>query len=768
MGACIEDIRNLSLVMELESDRMEDIDEPLSEFVLCALQLMREERQRNDIAQFINGLKKDGVCKEIESIWDKSLDAKEPQKILKNVFSQTSRRNFVQFCVGYLYGKNKECFFEYDNKLSLNFFTLLWKSLLLGEFYGVPDYCQTIQSSNGSESDKNNDGSIVPYNPSVVRNYTIIKKDIQEFCEKIKVEGIKEKKSKPTVITLDVSSAIVQEGQEGTLLFEPLRNLTHKILEMTRLDLYYVSTVENAKQMGILYEKLKTLHEVITYGGSFDGVKIPLNYGSKDKQTTKNIIEALMFKTKGLIKGMLGQEIPNEDKEIAYTYGFLKDIFEGAPVVVYDTDKNNVYWNYLKTGDNKNNSDRDNKDRGDYWTIGEDKFKKKYLKIKQEDETEQEQENLNAYDFRSKEGRRLHFENQELFKKVHEKGALSDKDIADYLNKTKDHSIEQWNPALLIRFVKHIINKNDKQEITIDALESLHGILYRLKEIVFKYQRDDFSAPLYFRPSFEYSFLYKQDNDDKIFFASFLSRPVNIVFLDRFCMKYEHLYQKWMGEKMVVMRNAIINAQKEVGNAKEKVLQTEEKVISVSQEVRDERGRSLQHLGILGAFIAFASSIVGLQKVVNNIWEYVLFASTYVLCIFMFALCIFRISWHGDKAYMDKRETIFKKNYRIFRNKDYAKLIKRIAFSISRYDIGVIVFFILSVVVAYVIFIGRGGEMADNNDVINSASSINVQMIQSSAAEQQDMNESQLQQLTDTLPKTKSDSFVLRLPSSKK
>lgn len=664
-----------------------------------------------------------------------------------------NKENLVLCSLLYLFDKKYNEYVECDNQLSLIFFTLLWKSLLLGEFYSVTNYCADLQlKASNYNQDNDNDRRIVAYNPSVVQNYTEIETDLKNFCEKIKVK--KENDSKSTIITLDVFSLIEVQNQDKTSLFRVLRNLTLLILEMTRLDLYYVTTVENVKKLGLLYEKLRNLQEAIARTGSFDGVKIPSIYDSEEKQKTQDAIAALMFKTQKLVVGMLRQQVPEQDEDIAYRYEFLRDISKDVVGISYGPAKDNGYWNYLN-------------DRNDYWRLGEADFKKEYLVDIRQGQSQGAQHDYDTSI--AQEGRKLHFKNQDFFKKVYGEEEVSDNDIADYIEQTKRDPVEKWNPALLVRLVKYI--DENKEKMSIETLSNLHEVSRRLKECVFKYQRDDFSAPLYFRPSFEYSFLYRQGdqkNGDKIFFASLLSRPVNIVFLDRFCMKYEHLYQKWMEEKMLVMGKAIINAQKEVREAKEKVSQTEEKVISVSQEVREERGRSLQFLGIFGAFIAFASSIVGLQKVVNNIWEYVLFASTYVLCIFIFALCIFRISWHGDKAYLDKREAIFKKNYRTFRNKDYAKLIKRIAFSTSRYDIGVIVFFILSIVVAYVVFIGKGGGMAGNNDVNNPVSSINVQMFQSSKSEQVDMNGSHLQQVADTLPKTKSDSSVLLLPSSAK
>lgn len=643
------------------------------------------------------------------------------EKVLLEV---QDRRYLLSYCLLRLfYIQDQRAYIDCDNKLSLIFFSLLWKSLLLGEFYSKAEYYKRTPSS----TDKISYDESTPFSPSIVKNYMIIQTDLKNFFEKIRVE--KENDSKSTVITLDSISSKEVRSLDG-MSFDTLRDLTLLIMDMTKLDLFYVTTVENVKKLGILYEKLKKLKNAIIQNSSFEGVKIPpITINEKDK--ILGIIVALLFKTKVLRDGMLNQKIPYEDTDMAYRYKLLQnDDNDKENGRVYNDKEDNGYWMYMRN-------------KADYQQLGKYEFENKYLK-----NVQLGSDKGADYNQRVKEGIRLHFENQNFFKKVYE-DRLSNKDIANYLKQVKVYSVEEMNPALLVQMVKQIVDKDkNKEEMSIESLSNLHEILHRLKEIVFKYQRDDFSAPLCFRPLFEYSFLYKQKqvdetDEDKIFFASYQSRPVNIVFLDRFCLRYEHFYQEEMG----LIMNKIMQ------DAQEKVLQTEEKVLAVSEEVRTERGRTVQLLGIFGAFIAFVSSIVGLQKVVNNIGEYILFAATYVGCILIFVMCIFKISGQGKET-----EKVYNK--------------RRIGNGLW------IVYILLSLLVivsAFFVFKDRKNGMEtsiDNftsqkiefNNIAAVSNSLVRDMIPSSGSEQQDMNEGHLQQLTDTLPKTERDSSVLTFP----
>lgn len=57
----------------------------------------------------------------------------------------------------------------------------------------------------------------------------------------------------------------------------------------------------------------------------------------------------------------------------------------------------------------------------------------------------------------------------------------------------------------------------------------------------------------------------------------------------------------------------------------------------------DERKRTIQLLGIFGAMLAFVSSVVGMQKIVETPAEFALFAFTYILGLLIFVVAIHHV-----------------------------------------------------------------------------------------------------------------------------
>ena len=60
--------------------------------------------------------------------------------------------------------------------------------------------------------------------------------------------------------------------------------------------------------------------------------------------------------------------------------------------------------------------------------------------------------------------------------------------------------------------------------------------------------------------------------------------------------------------------------------------------------VKEERGKTLQLVGLLGSFIAFIAASVRFQNNNVTIGEYLTFTCTYVIGVIIFILCVFLIS----------------------------------------------------------------------------------------------------------------------------
>ena len=86
---------------------------------------------------------------------------------------------------------------------------------------------------------------------------------------------------------------------------------------------------------------------------------------------------------------------------------------------------------------------------------------------------------------------------------------------------------------------------------------------------------------------------------------------------------------------------------------------------SVCDSLVDERKKTVQLLGIFGAMLAFVSSVVGMQKVVESPYEFAIFASIYILglLIFVFAIsCISKIGSQNKSSKQKNKSGVGKNN----------------------------------------------------------------------------------------------------------
>jgi hypothetical protein len=139
----------------------------------------------------------------------------------------------------------------------------------------------------------------------------------------------------------------------------------------------------------------------------------------------------------------------------------------------------------------------------------------------------------------------------------------------------------------------------------------------------------------------------REQTKQYIFFASQGYSPVNMQFLENFFLKYNREFRTFEGD---AIEDSIKKSEELSG-----------KITGAIATIKEERGRTLQLVGLLGTFIAFVSSLVGTQKVAIDIFDFMLFSITFMTGILVFVFCVYNIA-NPDKESVWKLQN-FKNPY---------------------------------------------------------------------------------------------------------
>lgn len=153
---------------------------------------------------------------------------------------------------------------------------------------------------------------------------------------------------------------------------------------------------------------------------------------------------------------------------------------------------------------------------------------------------------------------------------------------------------------------------------------------------------------------------YKKDMfKDKFFFASIDCMPINYLYMSKLYNQYKIKYKeqrynfdeeskKNLRDEFERLSNDVTNKlNTETNNVKAQVKKDlkENKALvnkKLEETSKELTNKNLEHmivsLGIFAAFIAFVTISINLVKVAENIWQYVVFSSTFTICLLIFVI----------------------------------------------------------------------------------------------------------------------------------
>ncbi|WP_419490838.1 hypothetical protein, partial [Alistipes putredinis] len=118
-----------------------------------------------------------------------------------------------------------------------------------------------------------------------------------------------------------------------------------------------------------------------------------------------------------------------------------------------------------------------------------------------------------------------------------------------------------------------------------------------------------------------------------VFFASYQYNPIDIQYLENFFFEFNNKWHEIQEKRMTEQINTMETLSKENKEIHPQIIEL----------FADERKRTIQLLGIFGAMLAFVSSVVGMQKIVETPAEFALFAFTYILGLLIFVVAIHHV-----------------------------------------------------------------------------------------------------------------------------
>lgn len=123
------------------------------------------------------------------------------------------------------------------------------------------------------------------------------------------------------------------------------------------------------------------------------------------------------------------------------------------------------------------------------------------------------------------------------------------------------------------------------------------------------------------------------NRNKSVFFASYQYDPIDIQYLENFFFEFNNKWHEIQEKRMTEQINTMDTLSKKNKEIRPQIIEL----------FADERKRTIQLLGIFGAMLAFVSSVVGMQKIVETPAEFALFAFTYILGLLIFVVAIHHV-----------------------------------------------------------------------------------------------------------------------------
>lgn len=608
-----------------------------------------------------------------ENFGNEVKEAEQPKSDFTNdELSPLLKRYFGEFCIAYTYRYNKKDFFTYYDALTQLFFAYLWKSIAVGEFYIVPNYCDIIKHRVGLEVNTKMLPAFVSYLPDIRSALSTFVNRVSpsngsnyelhfDLEQDLIVNSVSEKYAKPDFLKL-------------------LMGLTQKLFEITIIDLRYFASHRNLYRLvNFIYGFDRYINNLSTQKTtSYQSMSIFLAnaFGFDALIFLKDTMTALIFKSCVMAKQIIIQ--PSPDRTLCFDYDTLANSDINSIIDYYChyyTDNSQDF--FLELYNQYANTD----------ISCQSNFQKKLEDCRQNNKRYSAQNFIRVYNDNIDKGISSYIADSKLYS-VLKSG--SDVDIMQCVKKyvSNHDNIESTkfaSPSALVKSIlwmsQHLKSNMSHEHEDIYSYGKLLNCL-RLFTIAYKNGKN---APLRFRSYFEYSFckvekekvtkvhieaskLQKYGDNincikDCIFFASQGYFPINMEYLESIFLKYNREFR--------------ILESKAIEDSIKSSTELSGKMNATVEIIKEERGRTLQLLGLLGAFIAFVSSLVGMQKVAENIYDFMLFTLTFMSGILVFVLCVYRIT---ETFKMSQKEVTNERKTSIFDN--YAVLLLCLIISI--------------------------------------------------------------------------------------
>lgn len=568
-------------------------------------------------------------------------------------------------------------------------YTFLIKSTLVGEFLSLDDFSNRLRSilqkGLNSPKDEAKEDRIVPPIINIVEN---IIHEYTKFCnlKSLLYKCNNEVGIVPYYYDLEEKEAIYKLIGIDTFLIK-LHILFQYSLKIAAIDLCYYATENNLQ---ILIDALFHNYRIKQILQNQD-VRQDINLLRTTNLYLYNLFQEVLieieFKASALANGIL--DAKKWEKEIS-VYGH-NYVIAGYNEIKHILRQNRYYQPSKIINPVTEFYHQENKNE---WYF-------KYVN-KQPCRYEFEHKNdVKSYDSQVKSTHKTYFEEQEL---IYKADCASEDEISliiDNLEIRSQKYIKNITPTFfttLIPLIYKKIHKDNLAESLYNKWIHAYRILLRILRNYIQTYKDQYDVPLQFRPFFYNSFYLHteenswihvdnyhdleqteftiiQNNSDavfekenntienkvisdrnkSIFFASYQYEPIDMEYLENFFYEYNN---KWHE----IQEKRITEQIDKISLLSEQNVETRK---SVCDSLVDERKKTVQLLGIFGAMLAFVSSVVGMQKVVESPYEFAIFASIYILglLIFVFAIsCISKIGSQNKSSKQKNKSGVGKNN----------------------------------------------------------------------------------------------------------
>lgn len=560
------------------------------------------------------------------------------------------KRSFAEFCVEDLALTENSKIHSYCDAITIMFFIYLWKSIACAEFYIIPEYENKIRTIKSEQKDDFEPRIL----PAFINYYSDISSFIKTFINRVTPFNHDGEYELNVELDEDLIVDYIPDKYLKTDILNPLMKLTQQLLDITIIDIRYVASEKNLSKLVNFIYALKRFKDNLSSINSGLAKNTAIYLEQVVAKSLKinaldlfhDTINTLTFKACILAKQIIKQTTPKE--KICFEYSGLADAEISELIEQYETyeiNYNKDIFHCLYNGK---------------YELSTSEYKK-YIQVIEalyKDNCHFTSNFIKTYNYNVNRGFNTYQLDHRIFTLIQGDGGSSEiiDAVKELINRydAKDNknvilSYKEISPSTLVKAIEWFYRylKNSKEchheEIT------LYGkLLNCLRHFIVIYKNGN-DSPYRFRSYFEHSFYQIDGNninnikltynsfnnynclnfEKSIFIASFGYTPINLVFLENFFLSYNRRFR--------ILES--IEIQKSIDISNKLSTQSQETILTI----KEERGRTLQLVGLLGTFIAFVASLVGNQKVANNIYDFCLFALTFMTGVLVFILCVNRI-----------------------------------------------------------------------------------------------------------------------------